>query len=121
MNVSTDLQALAYLYDHLSDMPSWLQGLTPRQMHQLAVVLARWGGCQETGTTVQRLEEVERREFARALVAFEGDVCATAKALGIGKTTAYRRLKIWGLGAIDWRAVSQAAALERPVKLQYVP
>jgi len=105
MNTSADLQALAYLYDHLGELPSWLQGITPRQMHQLAGVLVRWGVCKQDGVTVQRLEEVERREFARALVAFEGDVCATAKALGIGKTTAYRRLKRWGLGATDWRAL----------------
>jgi transcriptional regulator of acetoin/glycerol metabolism len=121
MNGHVDLKALAYLYDHLRDLPSWLQGLTPQQMHQLASVLARWGECQKTDKTVEPLEEVERREFSRALAAFEGDVCEVAKALGIGKTTAYRRLKTWGLDTTDWRAVSQATSLEHPVKLQYEP
>jgi len=118
MSGHVDLHALAYLYDHHRDLPTWLQGLTPQQMHQLAGVLASWGQWEQTATTVQPLEEVERREFSRALAAFEGDVCEAAKALGIGKTTAYRRLKTWGLDRTDWRAVSQATA---PLKLEYEP
>jgi DNA-binding NtrC family response regulator len=109
-NVS-QMHALAFIYDHLSDFPSWVQRLTPRQVEQLATILSRWAGSNGQHEPVQPMEDVEKREFTRALAVCHGDVCEAAKALGIGKTTFYRRLKHWGYNPSTWRAISQAAAL----------
>lgn len=105
------MQALAYLYDNLREFPTWFQRLTPLQMQHLAALLSRWQRNDQESPAIRPLDEMEQREFTRALIAFNGDVCAAAKALGIGKTTFYRRLKEWGFTAEDWRRVYQAAAL----------
>jgi transcriptional regulator of acetoin/glycerol metabolism len=105
------MTALAYLYDNLRDLPTWLQRLTPVQMEQLAAVLTGWQAKSEKHEAVLPIEEIEQREFTRALILFNGDVCAAAKALGIGKTTFYRKMKSWGFSATDWRLIIQAAAL----------
>ena len=109
-NVS-QMNALAFIYDHLSEFPSWVQRLTPRQFEQLAMILSRWEASNGHEQTVRPLEDVERRELTRALAACRGDVCEAAKALGIGKTTLYRRLKQWGYNPSSWRVISQAAVL----------
>jgi len=105
------MQALAFIYDHLSDFPSWVQRLTPRQVEQLASILGRWQLSSGQQGPVQPIEDVEKREFTRALRVCEGDVSEAAKALGIGKTTLYRRIKQWGYTPSNWRVFSQAAAL----------
>jgi DNA-binding NtrC family response regulator len=103
----TQMDPLAYLYDHARDLPNWIQRLDPVQMRQLAVVLARWARVHDEGT-VHSMEEIERHEFTHALIVFKGDVCAAAKALGVGKTTFYRKLKSWGFDACNWRLIYQA-------------
>jgi len=105
------MRALAYLYDNLSDLPIWVQQLTPGQMEQLAALLNRWQTSNGECEAVQPIAKVEKHEFIRALVACRGDVGAAAKALGIGKTTLYRRLKEWGYGPSNWRLICQATAL----------
>jgi DNA-binding NtrC family response regulator len=105
------MRALAFIYDHLGDFPSWVQRLTPRQFEQLAAILSNWNASNGQQDPVRPIEDVERREFTRALTVFKGDVCEAAKALGIGKTTLYRRLKQWGCDPSTWRVISQAAAL----------
>ena len=107
----SNMQALAFVYDNLSGLPTWIQRLTPGQMEQLAAVLNRWRASKEAVEAVQPLEEVERREVMRALALCNGDVCAAARQLRIGKTTLYRRLKNWGFKASNWRAIHQAVAL----------
>jgi hypothetical protein len=53
---------------------------------------------------------------------FGGDVCAAAKALGIGKTTLYRKLKSWGFSSDTWQRISQAAVLaQKPTTAKAVP
>ena len=47
---------------------------------------------------VETIEETERRTIRRALQTFGGDKLMAAKALGIGKTTLYRKLKEYGIG-----------------------
>lgn len=105
------MHALAYLYDHLADFPTWVQHLTPKQIDQLAMILIGWQRTTGEYDTVQSIEDLEKREFIRALATYGGDVCEAAKALGIGKTTLYRRLKEWGYSPSHWRLISQAAAL----------
>jgi transcriptional regulator of acetoin/glycerol metabolism len=39
------------------------------------------------------LEQLTRREILRALQASEGNMCVAARALGIGKSTIYRKLR----------------------------
>lgn len=117
---TVNVDALAYLYDHLKDFPSWFQRLTPGQMNQLAAILTGWRKSDDQPEGVQPLEEIEKRELTRALLVFDGDVCAAAKALGIGKTTAYRHLKKWGLSTSDSHVLHQASALSQPCRLQYL-
>jgi len=105
------MQALAFIYDHMRDFPSWVQRLTPRQVEQLAGILGRWQESPGQQGPVQPLQDIEKREFTRALLACRGDVSEAAKALGIGKTTLYRRLKQWGYSPSSWRVFLQAAAL----------
>lgn len=107
----SQMQALAFIYDHLSDFPSWVQRLTPRQMEQLAGILNSWQASNGQREGVQPIDDIEKREFTRALTVCRGDVCEAAKALGVGKTTLYRRLKEWGYSPSNWRVISQAAAL----------
>jgi transcriptional regulator of acetoin/glycerol metabolism len=108
------MEALAYLYDKLRDLPSWLQHLTPVQMQQLAALISAWDAKRHDPVAVHPLDEVERREFTRALIVFNGDVCSAARALGVGKTTFYRKMKSWGFSPSDWRLIYQAAALASP-------
>lgn len=110
------MEALAYLHDNLKYLPGWFGRLTPLQMEQLAALLARWKEPDQESRPMRPLEETEREEYVRALIACNGDVCAAAKVLGIGKTTFYRHLKRWGFAAIDWRIVYQAAACAVPFR-----
>lgn len=110
------MDALAYLYDNARDLPNWFQRLTPVQMQQLAGVLSAWEAKAHAGA-VHPLDEVERREFTHALIVFKGDACAAAKALGVGKTTFYRKMKSWGFRSSNWRLIYQAAALTSPFRV----
>lgn len=108
---SLHLQALAFIYDNTNHFPTWIRRLSPGQISDLATLIARWEISNMPHYEVQLLDIVERREVARAMAKFGGDVCAAAKALGIGKTTLYRKLKAWGFSSETWLRVSQAAAL----------
>ena len=105
------LDALAFLYDNVSDFPAWIRRLTPGQMADLASVLREWHAKRTEMEEVIPLDSIERQEVTRAISKFNGDICAAAKALGIGKTTIYRKLKKWGCSAESWQRISQAAAL----------
>jgi hypothetical protein len=107
--VRSRMPALAFLYDNWSDLPPWVQRLTPGQVEQLAALFTRW--TRQSTEPVRPIEEVKKREYLRALAYCRGDVCATAKLLGIGKSTLYRRLKSWGFAALKCHAIEQAAAL----------
>jgi len=51
------------------------------------------------GTKIVPLAEVEKQTILNALERLNGDKLMTARALGIGKTTLYRKLKEYGLQA----------------------
>ena len=49
------------------------------------------------------LQEVERTAFQRTYTFYNGDVKKTASALGIGRTTAYRKLREYGIIAPSYQ------------------
>ena len=119
---SLHLQALAFIYDNKDLLPTWMRRLTPGQISEFASVIARWEISNMPRYEVLPLETLERREVARAMAKFGGDVCAAAKALGIGKTTLYRKLKAWGFSSDTWQRISQAAVLaQKPTTAKVVP
>jgi transcriptional regulator of acetoin/glycerol metabolism len=52
-----------------------------------------------TDDRIEPLAQTEKRAIVRSLVQHHWDMRATAEALGIGRTTLYRRLKKYGLAA----------------------
>jgi|SRR5690348_12770679 len=119
---SLHLQALAFIYDNRDWFPTWARRLTPGQISEFATIIARWEMSNMPRYEVLPLETLERREVARAMAKFGGDVCAAAKALGIGKTTLYRKLKAWGFSSDTWQRISQAAVLaQKPTTAKALP
>jgi transcriptional regulator with PAS, ATPase and Fis domain len=55
-----------------------------------------WAPNAPDGSDLVPLEELERRAILHALKQTQGDRLATARLLGIGKTTLYRKLKEYG-------------------------
>ena len=112
----THLNTLAYLYDHRSEFPVWLRRLTHGQLEDIAKVMIAWHATsRERG--IVAFEEVERREVIRAITLCGGDVTRTAKALKIGKTTIYTKLRRWGYSIEHRLLIHQASALaERPLR-----
>jgi len=115
------MEALAYLHDNLKYLPGWLGRLTPTQMGQLAALLASWRDRDHEPRPMRTLDDIEKEEYIRALIASDGDVRAAAKALGVAKTTFYRHLRRWGFAACDWRMVYQSAALSAPFRPRLRP
>lgn len=105
------MRALAFVYDNLDNFPSWIQRLAPGQLIQLAKILDDWAASDLPSGRIIPLEETQKREVIRAVIACQGDLRAAAKALGIGKTTIYRLLHRWGISRADWRLVVQARVL----------
>lgn len=105
------MRALAFVYDNLDNFPSWIQRLAPGQLIQLAKILNDWAAYDLPSGRIIPLEETQKREVIRAVIACQGDLRAAAKALGIGKTTIYRLLHRWGISRAEWRLVVQARVL----------
>ena len=105
------MRALAFVYDNLDNFPAWVRRLAPGQLIQLAKILSDWAASDLPSGRVIPLEETQKREVIRAVIAYQGDLRAAAEALGIGKTTIYRLLHRWGLSREDWRLVVQARVL----------
>lgn len=105
------MRALAFLYDNLDSFPAWTQKLAPGQLIQLAKILTEWAASDIPSGRIIPLEESQKREVIRAVIAYQGDLRAAAKALRIGKTTIYRLLHRWGLNRADWQLVVQARVL----------
>ena len=82
---------------HAGDLPTGLQDfhLQAYRPVPLAIELQQ---RQEAPSAVMPLAELERQAILNALHRLKGDKLATAKLLGIGKTTLYRKLKEYGLG-----------------------
>ncbi|HLJ47956.1 MAG TPA: helix-turn-helix domain-containing protein [Bryobacteraceae bacterium] len=69
---------------------AWIQPRDPPAQVRLAAITA--GDAK-----VSQMEDLERRAILNMLEATGGDRIRAAKALGIGKTTIYRKLKQYGL------------------------
>jgi DNA-binding NtrC family response regulator len=67
----------------LTDLPSQIQDPQPTDV-------------SGAFSTVAKLADVERNMILDALTRFDGDKIKAARALGIGKTTLYRKLKEYG-------------------------
>jgi Bacterial regulatory protein, Fis family len=110
--------ALAFLYDRINDRPDWFRRLTPRQMEEIADVMVQWQLPNESNKILP-MEEIERRELLRALVICQGNANKAAKALKIGKTTMYTKLRRWGYAVSGHLLLAQASVLsdgEKPTK-----
>lgn len=94
--------ALAFVYDAIhSQGPQgrqWLRSLSPTQVQDIAEIIMLWERIRRPmldpmpHTEVLPVREIERREILKALETF-GSVVKAARALGIGKTTMYRKLR----------------------------
>ena len=113
--LKTRMPALAYLYDHLQDLPVWFRKLTPRQLEDIADVMAQWD-VPIDDHSISPLEEIERREVVRAIRLCGGDVIRAANALRIGKTTIYNKLKLWGYTVQSRILQAQASVLSGETK-----
>jgi DNA-binding NtrC family response regulator len=108
---NVQMQAVAFLYDHLSDFPAWIRRLTPAQLEGIARVMLAWHGTVAESTQIRPLEETEKREISRAITLCQGSLPKAAAALRVGKTTLYRKLKLWGYGVHDRLSIYQASVL----------
>ncbi len=82
---------------HLGDLPTQLQGV--RRMQGQADVVedsSRGEGAPEINRIVP-IAQVEKEAILGTLRHLKGDKLMTAKLLGIGKTTLYRKLKEYGI------------------------
>ena len=113
--LSGRISALAYLYDNMRDFPAWFRRLTPGQIEDIADIMAQWQ-LPQLGSKIVPLEETERREVLRAITLCEGSVPAAAKALRVGKTTMYNKLRQWGYTARNRILLAQASVLTRKAK-----
>jgi transcriptional regulator of acetoin/glycerol metabolism len=56
-------------------------------------------GAGENGPQVLSIAEMEKQAILNTIRQLKGDKLMAARLLGIGKTTLYRKLKEYGLGA----------------------
>ena len=114
------LHALAYIYDHLCSAPAWIRRLTPSQIETVATLFSEWLSSIRENCEITPLSELERREITRALTLLNGDVTAAARALQVGKTTLYRKMKKWGYKAEGRVLMHQASALGGATRIETV-
>lgn len=104
------LDTLAFLYDHQREFPVWLRGLTHGQLVDIAKLIIRWHSTSGGGG-IAPFDEIEQREVIRAVILCNGDVMKAARALKMGKTTIYRKLRQWGYSLEHRLLIHQASAL----------
>lgn len=118
---TTRVSALAFIYENIRDLPVWFRKLTPGQVQDVAKLMTRWQSTENDSflpvKEILPMEEIEQREVLRAVMASQGNVVKAAKALKVGKTTMYRKLRKWGYTVRNRLLLSQASALQNPATL----
>jgi len=104
------LDSLAFLYDHQSELPYWLRGLTYGQLVDAAKLMTEWRSASG-GQGIVPIDEVEQREIIRAVTLCGGDVTKAARELKISRRTVYKKLRRWGYPIENLRSIRQASAL----------
>ena len=85
---------------HLGDLPTQLQNFH-LQKYRPPVVTAPLGPPGSSRGPVLPLAQLEKEAILETLRKLDGDKLLAARLLGIGKTTLYRKLKEYGIGAPD--------------------
>ncbi len=110
------IDALGHVHTVLPELPAWFRRLTPGQLEDIARLMADWTTPsrrvepvdQPSHSCIPKMKDVERDLIHQAIQACGGDINQAARALGVGKTTIYRKLHEWGENP---KLLSQAAAL----------
>ena len=87
----TQMSALAYLYDHVRELPGWFHRLTARQLQDVADLMVQWNVVSDNKSMLT-MEQIEKREVLRVLAMCDGNIGKAANVLKMGKTTIYRKL-----------------------------
>jgi transcriptional regulator of acetoin/glycerol metabolism len=106
---NSEMSSLAYLYDHMQDLPTWFAQLTARQLKDIAGVMVQWTTATDN-QGILPMEEIEKREVLRAVVMCEGSILKAARLLRMGKTTVYRKLMQWGYSVQNRVLIEQSPA-----------
>jgi DNA-binding NtrC family response regulator len=86
---------------HLGDLPTQLQNFHLQNRRAAPVAAAALGGPGSSRAPVLPLAQLEKQAILETLRKLNGDKLLAARLLGIGKTTLYRKLKEYGIGAPD--------------------
>jgi DNA-binding NtrC family response regulator len=86
---------------HLGDLPTQLQNFHLQNRRPVPVVAAALGAPGSSRVPVLPLAQLEKQAILETLRKLNGDKLLAARLLGIGKTTLYRKLKEYGIGAPD--------------------
>ncbi len=84
---------------HLGDLPTQLQNFHLQNRRSVAIAANPLGAPGSTRAPVLPLAQLEKQAILETLSKLNGDKLLTARLLGIGKTTLYRKLKEYGIGA----------------------
>ena len=86
---------------YLADLPSPVQNAAEATRAGMSVMaaVAATANSQGGADAVIPLDQIERSAILSALAKTKGDRAAAAHFLGIGRTTLYRKLRVYGIGA----------------------
>ena len=86
---------------HLGDLPTQLQNFHLQNRRPVPAATAALGAPGASRAPVLPLAQLEKQAILETLRKLNGDKLLAARLLGIGKTTLYRKLKEYGIGAPD--------------------
>jgi DNA-binding NtrC family response regulator len=86
---------------HLGDLPTQLQNFHLKNRRPVSVPANTNGTPSSNRAPVMPLAQMEKQAILDTLHKLNGDKLLAARLLGIGKTTLYRKLKEYGIGAAD--------------------
>jgi DNA-binding protein Fis len=113
----TQMSALAYLYDHVRELPGWFHRLTARQLQDVADLMVQWNVVSDNKSMLT-MEQIEKREVLRVLAMCDGNIGKAANVLKMGKTTIYRKLVQWGYSVQNRILIENASASSRESEAQ---